>query len=720
MLAAVSSSARRSALAARPLLARRLASVSAYDAEFSRSLEDPSGFWLDQAKELSWSQAPTQGVTAVDAAAGQFKWFDDGRINATRVCVDEHAATIPDQPALVYESAVSGPNRVITYRELKVEVDRLAAVLRAQGIGKGDAVVLYMPMIPETAFAMLACAKLGAVHSVVFGGFAAHELAVRVNDCKAKAILAASCGIEGPGRVIPYKPLLDEAIELSDHKPDAVVLLQRPECEASMVPGRDLDWASEVEARAGETVDAVEVASNHPLYYLYTSGSTGQPKGVVRGTGDYLTALNYSLGAVYGVNRGETWWAASDFGWVVGHSYILWGPLARGMTSVIFEGKPVGTPDAGEFWRVMLKHDVKAMFTAPTAIRAIKKEDHDAAMLQRELERAGVDKLPLRTLFLAGERSDPDTVRWAMDKLGVPAVDHYWQTESGWPIIANCVGLGALPVKPGSSCKPVPGWDVRVLRPSAVDQGADGTGFFGIDASTHPKPGEAPPAPHTPAEAAHEALSPHPVVPEAADNELGPLVFRLPLPPGALTSLLNGEKRMRASYLNDHAGYFTAGDAAMRDEDGYIHIMARVDDVLNVAGHRLSTGGLEAAIATADCVAESAIIGPADELKGQVPVALVVLKANRDLSREQVAEQVVRAVRKEVGAVASLRAGQVVVVDRLPKTRSGKVLRATMKAIADGTPFKVPATIDDPAIIGEITNALATIGYPPAKGAGSA
>jgi len=680
-------------------------------------MRDPSGFWLEQAESLAWSKRPTVGVKALDAAAGQFQWFEDGEINATRACVDEHARKHPDKAALIYESSVSGPSRTITYRELQGEVDTLAAALAEMGVGKGDTVVIYMPMIPETAFAMLACAKLGAISSVVFGGFAAHELAARLQDCGPKAVLASSCGIEGPGRVVPYGPLLQRAIEISDHKPQSVMMLQRPECQAATTAGRDHDWAEAVQRHRGAVVGAVELPSTHPLYYLYTSGSTGQPKGVVRGTGDYLTALSYSMSAVYGRSADDVWWAASDFGWVVGHSFILWGPLALGMTSVIFEGKPVGTPDAGEFWRVVRKHRVSALFTAPTAIRAIKKEDPEAELLRREEGLADGGRLPLDALFLAGERSDPHTLSWASDALQIPVVDHYWQTESGWPIIATCTGLDSPEPRPGSSGMPVPGWDVRVLRPGSEDAGDDGTGYFGTEASEHPQRGGrdtedvGASASGQPGDDAHAAMSPHPTQAEADDDELGPLVFRLPLPPGALQSLLNGQERLEAGYLRAHPGYFAAGDAAVRDADGYVHILARTDDVLNVAGHRLSTGSLEAAVSTVECVAECAVIGPADELRGQVPVALVVLKSGRDVTPEQLGERVAAAVRAEVGAVASLRAAQVVAVSRLPKTRSGKVLRSTMKAQADGTPFKVPATIDDEAALGEVEAALWSIGY---------
>ena len=628
-----------------------------YDEIHARSLADPEGFWGAAAETLVWSRRWDSVLERCDVPVG-WRWFGGGRLNTCFNAVDVHVENgRADQPALIYDSPVTGTVRRYTYRELRDEVALFAGALADQGVERGDRVVVYMPMVPEAPIAMLACARLGAVHSVVFGGFAPHELAVRIDDAQPKVIVSASCGIEGE-RVIPYKPLLDEAIRQAEHKPDRCIVLQRPQETAPLNAERDLDWS-----RA--TADAqphgcVEVEATDPLYILYTSGTTGQPKGVVRDNGGHAVALKWSMGNIYGAQPGETYWAASDVGWVVGHSYIVYAPLLNGNATVLYEGKPVGTPDAGAFWRVIEQHGVSVMFTAPTAFRAIKREDPDGKLIgQYDLSR-------FRTLFLAGERCDPDTLEWAGAKLGVPAIDHWWQTETGWSICANCIGIEMLPVKAGSAGKPAPGWDIR-----AVDDSSQ----------------------------------------EVAPSETGALVARLPLPPGTFPTLWNADDRFVETYLSRYPGYYMTADAGHLDDDGYVHIMARTDDIINVAAHRLSTGEMEEVLAAHPDVAECAVVGVADDLKGQVPVGLMVLKAGVDRDGDGIVSEVVSAVRSEIGPIACFR--QAAIVDRLPKTRSGKILRGTIKKIADGEEYKVPATIDDPAILDEITAALLGIGYPP-------
>jgi propionyl-CoA synthetase len=560
-----------------------------------------------------------------------------------------------DQAAIIYDSPLTGTKRTLTYAQLLDEVEVFAAALAGLGVSQGDRVVIYMPMVPEVAIAMLATARIGAIHSVVFGGFAANELAIRLNDAKPKVIISASCGIE-PKHVVKYKPLLDAAIEMAAHKPSNCIVLQRSMEGAQLLPGRDLDWTALVaETRAaGRKAACVPVKATDPLYILYTSGSTGQPKGVVRDTGGHMVALAWTMKNVYGVAPGEVFWSASDVGWVVGHSYIIYGPLLNGSTTIIYEGKPVGTPDAGAFWRVAAEHKVAALFTAPTALRAIKKEDPQGALI------ANYDLSNLRTLFLAGERADPDTVRWAEHCLGIPVIDHWWQTETGWAIVANPIGLGALPVKPGSPTVPMPGYDIHILD----DEGHD------VDR-----------------------------------GKLGNIVVKLPLPPGCLPTLWNAEDRFGPSYLNHFPGYYQTADAGYRDEDGYLFIMGRTDDIINVAGHRLSTGAMEEVLASHKDVAECAVIGAADALKGELPVGFVVLKAGVDREANDIESEVVALVRERIGPVAAFKT--VRIVSRLPKTRSGKILRGTIKKIADGSDFKVPATIDDPAILDEINAVLA-------------
>ncbi len=628
--------------------------MGGYRAIYRRSLEDPEGFWAAAAERISWER---RWDRVLDASRAPFyRWFVGGRLNSCYNAVDRHVeAGHGDRLALVYDSAMTGEVRRLTYRELRDEVALFAGALRRQGVGQGDRVIIYMPMVPEAVVAMLACARIGAIHSVVFGGFAARELATRIDDARPKLILSASCGLE-PGKTVAYKPLLDEAIAIARHKPERCLILQRPELEAPLVPGRDRDW---YEARAeAEPVDCVPVAATDPLYILYTSGTTGQPKGIVRDNGGHAVALFWTMKNIYGVEPGEAFWAASDIGWVVGHSYIVYGPLFHGNTTILYEGKPVGTPDPGAFWRVIAQHDVKALFTAPTAFRAIKREDPEGAHMRR------YDLSGFRTLFLAGERCDPDTLLWAQEKLGVPVIDHWWQTETGWAICANPIGIEQLPIKPGSPSVPMPGYDVRVLD----------------DAGRELPPGE-----------------------------LGAIVVKLPLPPGTLPTLWNADQRYKDAYLSRYPGFYLTGDAGYRDEDGYLYVMTRTDDVINVAGHRLSTGALEEVIAAHPDVAECAVIGVADELKGELPLAFVVLKAGVDRDREAIKAELVKRVREGIGPVAAFRL--VAIVARLPKTRSGKILRGTMKKIADSRPWRMPATIDDPAILDEITAALKELGY---------
>jgi propionyl-CoA synthetase len=626
--------------------------MGAYEHSYRQSLEDPSGFWGAAAKAIDWYREPDTVLD--DSGAPFYRWFVGGELNTCYNALDRHVAGgRADQPALIYDSPVTGQVRRLTYRELLDEVARFAGVLRDLGVRKGDTVVIYLPMVPEALIAMLACARLGAVHSVVFGGFAAHELAIRIDDARPKVVVSASCGIE-IGRVVAYKPLLDRAIELARYQPERCVILQRPQAEASLVAGRDLDWHTLM--AGAEPADCVPVAATDPLYILYTSGTTAIPKGVVRDNGGHAVALRWSMNNIYDTQPGEVYWAASDVGWVVGHSYIVYAPLLTGCTTVLYEGKPVGTPDPGAFWRVIAEHGVKVLFTAPTAFRAIKREDPNGTYLQ------GHDLSGFRYLFLAGERLDPDTYHWASKLLGIPVIDHWWQTETGWPIVANCLGLEHLPVKPGSPTKAVPGYDVRIL-------GGDGT-------------------------------------PVGPDTE-GAVVIRLPLPPGNLPTLWRDDVRFVRSYLQRFPGYYVTGDGGHTDQDGYLFIMGRVDDVINVAGHRLSTGTMEAVLATHPSVAECAVIGASDELKGQVPVGLVVLKAGVEQDPEALRAELVALVRNQIGAVASFK--DVVVVERLPKTRSGKILRGTMRGIADGQAVSVPSTIDDPAILDEIKQALVVL-----------
>jgi propionyl-CoA synthetase len=629
--------------------------MDAYTQAHARSLADPEGFWAEQAQAIDWTRRWDQVLD--DSRKPFYRWFRGGELNTCWNAVDRHvAAGRGEQAAIIYDSPVTNTIRSISYRELRDQVARFAGALRALGVAKGDRVIVYMPMVPEAAVAMLACARLGAVHSVVFGGFAANELAVRIDDCAAKAIVTASCGIEVQ-KVIPYKPLLDGAIALARHKPAACVILQRPQAKAELIAGRDHDW-SELAAKAAP-VDCVPVAATDPLYILYTSGTTGQPKGVVRDNGGHAVALRYTMHAVYAMKPGDVFWAASDVGWVVGHSYIVYAPLLAGCTSILFEGKPVGTPDAGVYWRVISQHKVKALFTAPTAFRAIRRDDPEGALIGK-YDLSGFD-----ALYLAGERCDPATLEWAQEKLKRPVIDHWWQTETGWSIVANCRGLTLFPVKPGSPTKPAPGWDVQVL-------GNDG----------------------------------HPV---AKPGEIGALCCKLPLPPGAFPTLWNAEERFFRAYLEEFPGYYKTGDAGYIDADGYVYVMTRVDDVINVAGHRLSTGAMEEVLASHQDVAECAVIGVADELKGQAPLGFVVLKAGVNRPHGEIVREVAQLVRERIGPVAFFK--QAVVVKRLPKTRSGKILRGTMQKIADSEPWKMPATIDDPAILDEITESLQSVGY---------
>ena len=622
---------------------------------YERAKRDPDGFWMEAADGIDWITPPSKALFAENAPL--YQWFADGTLNACWNAVDRHvAAGHGDRLALIHDSPLTGSTHKITYAELQKRVASLAGALKAKGIEKGDRVIIYMPMVPEALEAMLACARLGAIHSVVFGGFAANELAVRIDDCTPKCIIAASCGLE-PGRVVHYKPLLDGALAIAKHQPDFCVIFQREQEVAKLEDGRDHDWHA---FQYGVTpAYCVPVEGNHPAYILYTSGTTGQPKGVIRHTAGHLVALNWSMRNLYDMNPGEVFWAASDVGWVVGHSYICYGPLTFGCTSIVFEGKPVGTPDAGTFWRVIQDHKVKVLFTAPTAFRAIKRDDPLGELV------GDYDLSSFEALFLAGERADPDTIEWAQDKLGVPVIDHWWQTETGWAIAGNPLGIEKLPIKIGSPSVAMPGYDVQVL------------------------------------DEAGQPVSP---------GTLGAIAIKLPLPPGTLPTLWQAEERFRKSYLGHFPGYYETGDAGMIDEDGYLYIMARTDDVINVAGHRLSTGAMEEVLASHPDVAECAVIGVADSLKGQLPLGLVCLNKGAKTAPDQVVKDCVKLVRDRIGPVAAFKLA--VVVDRLPKTRSGKILRATMVKIADGEAFKMPATIDDPAILEEIRAALAPLGYP--------
>ncbi len=632
--------------------------TNAYDEAYQRSLDDPEGFWGAAAEDLVWTRKWDKVLD--DSAAPLYRWFTGGELNTCYNAVDRHVDEgRGDRLAVVYDSPVTDTKATLTFAELKDQVARFAGVLRARGVEKGDRVLVYMPMVPEALVAMLACARLGAVHSVVFGGFASNELAVRIDDAAPKVIVSASCGIE-PGRVVAYKPLLDAAIDQARNKPSCCVILARPQQACDLIDGRDVDWAGAMDSAT--PADCVPVAATDPLYILYTSGTTGQPKGVVRDNGGHAVALKWTMKNVYDVRPGEVYWAASDVGWVVGHSYIVYAPLLNGNATIVFEGKPVGTPDAGTFWRVISEYKVPVMFTAPTAFRAIRRDDPNAELLKN------YDMSGFRTLFLAGERTDPETLNWAVENLNVPVIDHWWQTETGWAIAANCMGLHPFPVKPGSPTKPVPGWDVRVLDD---DQ--------------------------------------NPVEP----GDIGSIVVKLPLPPGTLPTLWNAEQRFRDAYLADFPGHYKTADAGFIDDDGYVYIMSRTDDIINVAGHRLSTGAMEEVLARHPDVAECAVIGVADPLKGQLPLGFMVLKAGVDRPHEEIVSEVVRMVREQIGPVAAFKSATV--VKRLPKTRSGKILRGTMQKIADNEAYRMPATIDDPAILEEIDDSLRQIGYGKAR-----
>ncbi|MGE4220160.1 MAG: propionyl-CoA synthetase [Alphaproteobacteria bacterium] len=628
---------------------------SRLDEAFRRSIADPEGFWAEAAEQVRWTK---RWDRVLDASAAPFyRWFVGAECNTCFNAVDRHVEEgRGDQPALIYDSPVTGTVRSLTYRDLQAETAKFAGALRDMGVGTGDRVIIYMPMVPEAVVAMLGCARLGAVHSVVFGGFAPHELATRIDDAQPAAIVTASCGIE-PGRIVAYKPMVDEAIAHATHKVGAVLVLQREQHRCDLIEGRDRDWHEAM--AAARPAGCVTVKATDPLYILYTSGTTGQPKGVVRDNGGHIVALKWSMQNVYGMKPGDVYWAASDIGWVVGHSYIVYGPLFHGCTTILYEGKPVGTPDAGAFWRVIAQHGVNAMFTAPTAFRAIKRDDPDGTLIGK------YDLSKFHTLFLAGERTDPDTLQWAETKLNVPVIDHWWQTETGWAIAANCVGLGMLPVKPGSPTRPVPGYDVRVLDPE-----------------THR---------------------------ERKAGEMGAICVRLPLPPGSFPTLWNAPERYRKAYMDDFPGFYTTSDAGYMDEDGYVYVMGRTDDIINVAGHRLSTGAMEEVLSAHPDVAECAVIGVYDQLKGQLPLGFLVLKAGVNRPPEEIVREVVQRVRQEIGPVAAFKTATV--VQRLPKTRSGKILRGTMQKIADSEPYRAPATIDDPAVLAEIQEALKSVGY---------
>ncbi len=625
-----------------------------YEEIYRRSLEDPNGFWGEAAEQISWYKRWDKVLD--DSNPPFYRWFVGGELNTCYNAVDRHVeGGRADQVAIIYDSPVTGQIQKITYRELLDQVSRFAGVLRSLGVDKGDTVIIYMPMVPQAVVAMLACARLGAIHSVVFGGFAPNELAVRIDDAKPKVMVSASCGIEVT-RVIEYKPMLDKAIDLASHKPEKCVILSRPQAGAELTPGRDYDW-DELMAKA-EPAGCVPVLATDPLYILYTSGTTGMPKGIVRDNGGHAVAMRWSMEAVYDTQPGDVYWAASDVGWVVGHSYIVYGPLITGCTTILYEGKPVGTPDPGAFWRVISEHNVKVLFTAPTAFRAIKKEDPEGDYLKK------YDLSNFKYLFLAGERLDPDTYHWASDLLNRPVIDHWWQTETGWAIAANCAGIELFPIKPGSPTKAVPGYDVRIL---------DDTGK------------------------------------ELGPNQEGIVVIKLPLPPGTLPTLWQADERYKQAYTDPFPGYYFTGDGGYKDEEDYLYIMGRVDDVINVAGHRLSTGAMEEVIAQHPAVAECAVIGVEDSLKGQVPVGFVVLKAGADVDPEDLKKRLVQMVREQIGPIACYK--ETMIVKRLPKTRSGKILRGTMRKIADGQEYRVPSTIDDPAVLKEIEEALKTVGY---------
>jgi propionyl-CoA synthetase len=631
-----------------------------FDEMYRRSLDDPEEFWAEAAGEIDWDE-PWERVLD-ESRAPFYRWFTGGRLNSCHNALDRHVeGSRADQLALIYDSPVTATTASFTYRELRDAVARFAGALVAEGVGRGDRVIVYMPMVPEAVIAMLACARIGAVHSVVFGGFAAHELASRIEDAKPKVVVSASCGIE-PSGVVPYKQLLDAAIEMVESKPERCIMLQRPMLEGELDPQRDLDWGEAV-SRA-QPADCVTVEATDPLYILYTSGTTGEPKGIVRDNGGHAVALAWTMKHIYDVEPGEVYWAASDVGWVVGHSYIVYAPLFHGCTTVLYEGKPIGTPDAGAFWRVTSEHGVCTLFTAPTAFRAIRQQDPEGSHIGR------YDLTRFRALFLAGERCDPETLGWAQEKLGVPVIDHWWQTETGWPIAANCLGIEQLPVVPGSTTRAVPGWDVRV-----VDSGGE----------------------------------------ELPSGKIGALVVKLPMPPGSSPTLWKADERFREVYLSAFPGYYQTADAGYLDEHDYLFVMSRTDDIINVAGHRLSTGAIEEILASHPAVAETAVIGVADELKGQLPVGFLVLKAGVESAHTEIVAEVVNLVRERIGPVAAFKAA--VVVERLPKTRSGKILRGTMRRIADGDEYSTPATIDDPATLDEMEDALRGIGYAPARAA---
>lgn len=612
--------------------------------------DDPEAFWMQASTAIDWNRPPSRAL--FDDKPPFYEWFSDGEMNTCWNCIDRHVeAGRGEQLAIIHESPVTLTTRGITYAQLQQRVARLAGALRAKGIGKGDRVIIYMPMVPEALEAMLACARLGAIHSVVFGGFAARELATRIDDCQPKAIIAASCGLE-PKRVVPYKPLLDEALSHARHQPGFCVIFQREELPAQLIEGRDVAWHSF--QHGAEPAECVPVAGNHPAYVLYTSGTTGQPKGVVRHTAGHAVALAWSMKHIYNIEAGDRFWAASDVGWVVGHSYICYGPLLVGATTLVFEGKPVGTPHPGVYWRTIQNHRIKSFFTAPTAIRAIRRDDPDGQWIRKY----ALHKL--QALFLAGERADPDTIAWAAEHLGVPVIDHWWQTETGWPIAANPLGIGLLPIRPGSPSVPMPGYDVQVLD----------------------EYGEVLPA-----------------------GELGAIAIRLPLPPGTLPTLWQADERFVNSYLARFPGWYETGDAGYIDADGYLFIMSRTDDVINAAGHRLSTGAMEEVLLSHPAVAECAVIGVADPLKGQVPVGLLCLSRDSKHDPAEVSRECVQLIREQIGPVAAFQAA--IVVERLPKTRSGKILRATMVRIAEGQSVNMPATIEDPAVLDEIRTALA-------------
>ena len=624
-----------------------------YEEAYAKSINDPEAFWGEAAEDCHWYKKWDKVLD--DSNKPFYRWFTGGICNTCYNALDLHVENgRGDQVALIYDSPVTNTIKKYTYTELRDEVAKFAGVLADQGVTKGDRVIIYMPMIPEAAMSMLACARLGAVHSVVFGGFAAKELATRIDDAKPKVIVSASCGIE-VARVIPYKPLLDKAIELSTSKPEKCVILQRPMETAGMIEGRDVDWNEAM--AAAQPQDCVPVAATDPLYILYTSGTTGQPKGVVRDNGGHMVALKWTMKAIYDVEAGDVYWAASDVGWVVGHSYIVYAPLFKGCTTILFEGKPVGTPDAGVFWRVISQHGVRSLFTAPTAFRAIKRDDPRGELISK------YDLSNFKYLFLAGERSDPDTIQWSERNLKVPVIDHWWQTETGWAIAANCMGLHQFPVKYGSPTKAAPGWNLQVVDPDCNQMG----------------PGE-----------------------------IGALVVKLPLPPGTLPTLYKADERYKEAYLEEFPGYYKTADAGYIDEEKYVYVMSRTDDIINVAGHRLSTGAMEEVLSDHPDVAECAVLGVEDQLKGQIPVGFMVLNAGVDRPHEEIVKEVVQMVRDRIGPVAAFKTATV--VKRLPKTRSGKILRGTIQKIADNREYNVPATIDDPAILGEIESALNTIG----------